>query len=84
MESTLLSQIFIILFYFQVFDNVKKACQRACLFDCETTQIGPICIDCHRRRIWKGKDLKMMEVVQLNTELNITSESPGIINTNFV
>ena len=84
MGSTLLPQRLFILFYFQVFDNVKKACQRACLFDCETTQIGPICIDCHRGRIWKGKDLKMVEVVQLNTELNITSESPGIINTNFV
>ena len=66
-----------------MFDNVKKACQRPCSYDCEPTKIGPICIDCHRGRIWKGKDLKMMEVVQLNTELSITSESPGIINTNF-
>ena len=62
-----------------MFDNVKKACQRDCSFDCETTEIGPICIDCHRSGIWKEKDLKMMEVIQLVT----TRGSPDMISTNF-
>ena len=65
-----------------MFDNVKKACQKPCSSDCENTQIGPIyCIDCYRSKMWKEKDLKMTEVIQLVTTPD--SGSPDIISTNF-
>ena len=61
-----------------MFNNIKKACQKDCSSDCETTQVDP-CIDCRRSRIWKEKDFEMMEVIQLVTSRG----SEDMISTKF-